>query len=324
MDYPVWPSRRSLDLLRASIIQYSQTHPDEKVIENLRKDNNWNGTWKGVPILFKEGPTIDHESQILQVINQVRINFPNFNFGLLKVACNNQPWITPPCETVGTEVLITELTPGPTVEEYIQSGASFLSLLNLFVQTMFALDFVRSEYNFVHGNLTARNIICRQLPGVRTMVYGNGVVVEDDQIPVIFNFANSTCYGPNRNLIGEPQDARKDIYSALVTMLRAYPEELQILLNWYGVDFNVETEDLNWWIAEMTPRLIFHTTFELAWFCHSSFGWGTSGIAPVLEPEDIPGFSPIPLAQIQPGLQDLVRQAKNRQEVFRREQRKKR
>jgi len=290
MEYPLWPSKRSLDRLQESILEYAR-NPGvnnlpilQGLSESYRQKLAWVAQWRTVPIVIIEGTPEEttHESQITFQTNTLREIIPNFNVGLLRAICDGKKWITPPCPgRDGETMFITEYTPGIPLRQYIDSRPDFFSMLSLFIQILRALEIARSKLGAFSG-VYVSSIIVRPLDNSMLIDY-DGMAIEDLQYPVIVNFENSSLTDNN---------VKEDIYELLISMFSQYPE-ISPILQFYGVQYYPGYPD-EWWIENMSPMLILRPVNELVAFAWQVFGYQPVRVAglPQLLPQDIPGYGP--------------------------------
>ncbi len=287
---PLWTSKRSLERFRESILSYANTESLQKIpifsklVPEPRLPQSWLARWRNVQVWIHDSP--EDYSEITQRTNDLRDLIPNFNYQLMNVVCDpiKSGWITPPCPGLSGRMIIDEYTPGLLLSDLIRAKPPFLTMFSIGIQIIRALEIAREKIGFVHGQLTPENIIIRPLPD-RMKINYDGLVLEDDQYPVLINFEYS-----NLNREGHLYD----LYNLLVNLFYGY-YEFPAILNFYNVGY-IPTPDYppEWWIDNMIPQMIDRSANELI-----SLGYQL-GYRPVseknvsvLEAKDIPGYGPV-------------------------------
>lgn len=308
MEYPDWPSKRSLERLGTFISAYSNNPnlEDIPILEDLRIDyrgfRNWAARWRTVPILIFEAlPEVSlHEVEISARLSQLKDLLPNFIMILLRANCNGTRWITPPCP--GKEdltMVITEYIRGMPLDRYILSSPDFFSMLSLFFQLLRALEIARDRLGGFSG-ISVSSIVVRLIENPRILDY-DGIAFEDIQYPIIINFSESST-------LRDLRDLQKDIYKLLISMFQPFRERDEIL-SWFGVTYQPgESDDVQ--IETMSPHLLVHSVEDLLSFAWRSFNYRPveNPNLPKLEPQDIPGYTPTGIST--ENVQNLIRQGK--------------
>jgi hypothetical protein len=289
MDYPVWPSRRSLEKLREGIIQFAsdaETRTD-RLFTNIVRINPdipiYSANIGRLKVFLKQNYTglgrgnFEHEIAISSQVNTLRDICPNFNLALVQITSpnlSNDP-------RTDSRVLLTEYTPGPTIQEFLRTQPPFLEVFSLFLQAILAMEIAHKALGLVHGDLLASNIIGRELLRKMVVKYED-IWIETSRIPVIYDFDRSVC--------DSSKDLRADIYTLLFSSFRDYPKEFQTLLNWYEVKFHTGVKHRQI-IDEQSPNLKLHSGKDLLNFGVEHFGFiPMDKGGPVLEQEDILGL----------------------------------
>lgn len=185
-------------------------------------------------VLLKQAPSdgrdnFENEFAIGTLLNRLRDKSPNFVF------------------TYGSEKgkrgkhILLEYVPGFTLGSY---RGQFKKLLGYVLQTLFAVKYAYDELGFTHHNLHRQNVILKKLPRVMRIPYfvdGEIVFFDTDRIPVIIDFGRSYTHEtgghslPSKGVYPKANYFRDFYYFLHSSLRRIYPQELEILLNWYGL-----------------------------------------------------------------------------------------
>ena len=186
------------------------------------------------------------------------------------------------------DCILTQYISHPCLYDLV-GQLSFTTLFSYYVQTILAMEIAYMQIGLVHYDLTISNIIGLQMSEKRTVKYGSDPRNWTDQIPVIFDFDQSSCRG-----IQSPHgsDRRRDIYTCRFRRFQKYPNQLEKLSQWYNFkypddwSFKGLIASSEQGVKQMTPR----TGTGLITFGQKEFGYlgrVKKPKYPVLEPEEI-------------------------------------
>lgn len=306
---PVWPSAQSMLTLRDDFAMFVNANIALGLTNVNRPFSHipvWSFEWRHIPLFFKEDAlhgrqgTAEYEATVYPTINTLREFLPNFMFGLCITRCS-PIWTQNGVGELNTTrgCIITEYENHPILDDLLKDSET-LFLVNVWVQTMLAMQVAQNKIGMVHGDLNSKNVVIKRLASLQCINY-DGIEIETDVIPIIFDF--------DRTTLNNQDNPMWDVLFFVLTAFKYHAYAMDIILSFYGLNLNLfpnsrshVMEKRTWyprralrdWMANHVMNLHERSPNDIMEFAFNVFGYlpKLSDTCHMVQPENIPEYIP--------------------------------